>query len=201
MNFDHSIHDRQSIRLPGYDYSQPGAYFITLVTRGRESLFGEIVNGEMRLNAIRRIVEEVWMSLPNRYPPIDLGAAIVRPNHFHGVVEIQDDAAAPGNSVEAIHELPLQNFPEDRLSQRMELRRMTLPLVVGYLKMNTAKRINQILGSPVILVWQRNYYEHIIQSEEEYQRIQSYIVGNPGKWTEDDENPLRANPISGRGNS
>jgi REP element-mobilizing transposase RayT len=167
-------HHRRSIRLPDYDYSQPGAYFITIVTRGRECLFGEIVNGEMRLNDAGRVVWNVWNSLPVRYPQITTGTAVVMPNHFHGIIEIHEP-------VGIIHELPL----------RETRRRMTLPLVVGYFKMNTAKQINKILNSEGVPVWQRNYYEHIIRNDEEHNRIHLYIEANIDNWALDDENPVK----------
>lgn len=174
MNFDSQKHHRRSIRLPEYDYSQPGVYFITIVTRRRECLFGEIKDGEMHLNDAGQIVWDVWNSLPARYPQIALGTAVVMPNHFHGNVIIN---AIP---VGAIHESPLR-----------ERRRMTLPLVVGYFKMNTAKRINEILGSQGIPVWQRNYYEHIIRNDKEYNRIHLYIEANVYNWFNDEENPIQ----------
>ncbi len=170
------------MRLPDHDYSQPGVYFITVVTRGRECLFGEIKDGEMRLNDAGQIVWDVWNSLPARYPQIALGAAVVMPNHFHGNVIIPVGAipvrAVP---VRAIHESPLR-----------ERRRMTLPLVVGYFKMNSAKRINEILGAQGIPVWQRNYYEHIIRDDEEYNRIHLYIEANVDNWATDDENTAKS---------
>jgi REP element-mobilizing transposase RayT len=169
-------HGRRSIRLKGYDYSDPRAFFVTLVTRGRECLFGEIHDGEMRLTDAGRIVWEVWDSLPSRYPQIALGNAVVMPNHFHGIVIIEQ-------SVGAIHELPL-------LNTQIQRRRMTLPLVVGYLKMNSAKRINKILGSEGVPIWQRNYYEHIIRDEGEQGRIHLYIEANIANWGSDEENPL-----------
>jgi putative transposase len=165
-------HHRRSIRLPDYDYSQPGAYFITIVTRGRECLFGEIKEGEMQLRNAGQIVWDVWNSLPARYPQIGLSTAQVMPNHFHGIINIHPTPVP----VRAIHESPLQ-----------ERRHMTLPLVVGYFKMNTAKRINKILGSEGVPVWQRNYYEHIIRNEAEYNRIHVYIESNPANWVMDDE--------------
>ncbi len=179
MKFDPQKYHRRSIRVPDYDYSQPGAYFITIVTRGRECLFGEIKDGEMHLNDSGRIVWDVWNSLPTRYPQIKLGAAVVMPNHFHGNVIIKT------HPVGVIHELPL------REETRVERRRMTIPLVVGYFKMNTAKRINEILGSQGIPVWQRNYYEHIIRDDEEYNRIHLYIEANVANWVIDNENPMK----------
>ena len=172
---------RRSIRLPNYDYSQPGAYFITVVTRGRECLFGEIKEGAIDLQDAGQIVWDVWHSLPARYPQIALGAAVVMPNHFHGIVMINEIP------VGAIHESPLRESPL-RGNTGAERRRMTLPLVVGYFKMNTAKRINKILGSEGIPVWQRNYYERIIRDDEEYTRIHLYIETNIDNWATDDEN-------------
>jgi hypothetical protein len=141
---------RRSIRLADYDYSQPGAYFITIVTRGRECVFGEVRNGEMQRSEVGRIVWDMWNSLPARYPQIELGTATVMPNHFHGIIDIHQtpiEVIPVGViPVAAIHELPLR-----------ERRHMLLPLVVGYFKMNTAKRINAILGSQGVPVWQRNY--------------------------------------------
>ena len=86
MGFNKTIHHRQSIRLRDYDYSQPGAYFITLCTYQRQPLFGEIVEGKMILNAAGGIVNTVWRELPNHYPGITLGEHVVMPNHFHGIV-------------------------------------------------------------------------------------------------------------------
>ena len=180
MKFNPQIHHRRSIRLPGYDYSQPGAYFITIVTRGRECLLGEIRDGQMHLSDAGQIVCDIWNALPARYPQIGLGTAQVMPDHFHGIINILPTPAGAA-SVRAIHELPL------RVPQA-ERRRMTLPIVVGYFKMNAAKRINEILGSEGLPVWQRNYYEHIIRNATEYNRIHLYIQSNVANWAMDDEN-------------
>jgi putative transposase len=178
MKNDPQYHQRRSIRLKDYDYSLPGAYFVTLVTLQRAELFGSIREGEMDLSTAGEAVMEVWRCLPGRYPQVETGAAVVMPNHFHGIVVI-------GSVVGAIHELPLQQ------TQQMERRRMTLPLVVGYLKMNSAKRVNEMMGTQGTPVWQRNYYEHIIRNEEEQQRISQYIELNPMRWNEDEENRAR----------
>ena len=112
MKFDPKIHHRRSLRLQGYDYSQPAIYFVTIVTHGRESLFGEIESGEMRLNDAGQIVWDVWNSLPARYPEIALGTAVVMPNHFHGIIHVRADYEPP---VGAIHELPLHARKDNQL--------------------------------------------------------------------------------------
>jgi putative transposase len=165
---------RRSIRLPNYNYSQVGAYFVTIVTFQREYRFGEIQHGKMNLNNAGQIVWNVWNSLPERYPTVTLDTAVVMPNHFHGIVMIDEPV------VGVIHELPLQD--------RAQRRRMTLPLVVGYFKMNSAKQINKLSNSSGVPIWQRNYYEHIIRNDEENNRVQFYIDSNIDNWAKDDEN-------------
>lgn len=88
MQFDPEKHHRQSIRLRGYDYSQTGAYFITICTHERQSVFGDIVDGNMMLNAAGAMVDMVWQEIPQNYPDIALGEYIIMPNHFHGVVKL-----------------------------------------------------------------------------------------------------------------
>ncbi|MGE5374979.1 MAG: transposase [Bacteroidota bacterium] len=178
MGYNPQARRRRSIRLPKYDYSQPGAYFITIVTEGRKGLFGEIHDGIMHLSEAGQIVWEIWNSLPVRYPDVGVGTAQVMPNHFHGIVNI---LATSDPTVGEIHETPVP----DR-------RRMTLPLVVGYFKMNTAKQINILLGREGVPVWQRNYYEHIIRDENDYHRVHRYIEANVSNWGMDDENQLKA---------
>lgn len=88
MIYKPEIHHRRSIRLQGYDYSQAGAYFLTLCTWDRECLLGEIVEGEMRLNPLGRIVEEQWNAIPKRFPTVELDEFTIIPNHLHGILTI-----------------------------------------------------------------------------------------------------------------
>jgi REP element-mobilizing transposase RayT len=175
---------RRSLRLRGYNYSQSGAYFMTICTNKRRCLFGNIVNNEVNLNELGNIALNVWNSLPNKYSNIELDEFVIMPNHLHGIILITD--------VEAIHELPLQESMNvgtiHELSLR-ERRNMLLPKVIGYFKMNSAKIINQKISSSGTSLWQRNYYEHIIRNESELDRIREYIVNNPIKWTLDYDNP------------
>jgi REP element-mobilizing transposase RayT len=92
---------RRIARLKDYDYSQAGAYFITICTQDRACLFGEVVDGEMRLNKSGRMVETVWVELPYFYPGVDIDTFIVMPNHVHGIVliwrRIQDRSQLTAN--------------------------------------------------------------------------------------------------------
>ncbi len=203
---------RRSLRLPDYDYSRPGAYFVTMVTFQREHLFGEIKDGEMHKNVAGKIVWEIWQSLPSRYPNISLDEAVVMPNHFHGIVVIEENPVDEAGEA-AIHELPppwdelpppWDEFPPpwdelpppwdelpkqpDKESYRLARRKMLLPLVMGYFKMNSAKRINILLNSSGVPIWQRNYYERIVRNGPAYNSIRQYIRSNPTSWNKDKEN-------------
>jgi REP element-mobilizing transposase RayT len=92
MKFDPRIHHRRSIRLKGYDYRQAGGYFVTMVTQGRDELFGEVVNGEMILNDAGEMIVRWWLELPNKFPNVNVNIFVVMPNHFHGIIFIIDDA-------------------------------------------------------------------------------------------------------------
>ena len=85
------IHHRKSIRLKDYDYSQAGAYFITICTHERQALFGQIVDGQMQLNSLGEIVQATWSALIEHYADIHLGAFVIMPNHVHGIIEIKKE--------------------------------------------------------------------------------------------------------------
>ena len=157
------------------NYSQAGAYFVTICTKNHESIFGEMDEGIMRLSPAGEIVEAFWKDLPSRYPNVELDTFVVMPNHIHGVIMM---------SVGAIHELPL--------CQQTGRRRMLLPKIVGYIKMNTAKRINRLRNAHGVPVWQRSYYEHVIRNEKFLNDTRQYIAENPLRWALDEENQSNA---------
>jgi len=167
---------RRSIRLKDYDYSQPGAYFITICTKDRISLFGKDVDGKLMINNYGKIVLGFWNDLDQLYPNVTTDAFVVMPNHVHGIVMIEE-------IVGAIHELPLQNR-----NDKMKRRQMLVPKMVGRFKMKSSKRINAIRDTQNMSVWQRNYYEHIIRDEESLNRIREYIKNNALTWNLDREN-------------
>jgi len=177
-------HRRRSIRLPGYDYSSAGAYFVTICTQNRKRLFGEIVDGEMRLNDAGKIVAHEWMNIGKINNEIELDEWIVMPDHFHGILIINV-------AVRAIHESPGQSESPRQPGQMaiVQRRNMTLPKLIGRFKMLSSKSINIIRNTPGVPVWQRNYYEHIIRKHESLNRIRAYIANNPAKWKMDHKKP------------
>ena len=80
--------NRKSLRLPNYDYTQEGAYFVTILTVNRDCLFGDVVQGEIRLNSIGNIVKDVWQSIPDHFPQASADHFVIMPNHFHGIIKL-----------------------------------------------------------------------------------------------------------------
>lgn len=200
MKFDPQKHHRRSIRLQGYDYSQAGAYFVTIVAWQREMLFGEIVNGEMKLNRNGQIVRDAWYDLKNHYQHVELGAFVIMPNHAHGIIVLVDDDRRGGSSASGGINLPdesnagIGNVPNNQTRPYAKTKpRHGLPEIVRAFKSFSARRINRLRHTDGIPVWQRNYYEHIIRNDDDYNRIHRYIESNLSMWAEDDENPMKSN--------
>ena len=169
----------KSIRLPDWDYSSNGAYYITICTKNRECLFGKIVDGKMTLNDIGAIIKQCWYDLPNHYENCKLDEFVIMPDHVHGIIIIDNDHKFP-IVVEAIHELPLRK--KQQLQQtRKSRRQMLIPKIIGRFKMQTTKSFHEIKHTSEKL-WQRDYFEHIIRNENELNHIREYIINNPLKW-------------------
>ena len=87
---------RRSIRLTGYDYTQIGHYFLTICTRNRECLFGEVQDGRMLLSSYGRMVNDCWQKIPNHFPQIVLHEYVIMPNHIHGIIEMDNNTYTNG---------------------------------------------------------------------------------------------------------
>jgi len=158
--YNPATHRRRSIRLPGHDYRHPGAYFVTLVTRNREMLFGAVENSRMILNPWGGIVDELWRDTAAMRPGVCLAEHVVMPNHLHGIIHLHD---APGGLNASSIATILKGFKA---------------AVSGEIKRQTG--ISD-LGS----VWQRNYHDRVIRSEDEFRQIAAYIRDNPTRWQHD----------------
>ena len=174
-------HRRRSIRLRGYDYTSPGAYFVTICVRDRACVLGKVVEGEMRLDSLGEIAVECWRAIPDHFPHVRLDAFVIMPNHVHGIIVIV-------GAVRATHASPVPHASPQRNPPRGP-RPGSLGAVVGSFKSATTKRINQIRGAPGTPFWQRNYYEHVIRDQAGLDRIRRYIQANPRRWAEDRLHP------------
>jgi len=180
---------RRPLRLPGFDYSGEGAYFVTICTRNRECLFGAVVDGEMRLNNVGRVVQMIWGGLSDRFPTIELDTFVVLPNHVHGTLVVGAALAPPKRrKVGAALALPVGGAASSAPTRSAST---TLGTVVRAFKSISAIGVNRLLSRSGQPLWQRSYYEHIIRTEESLNRIREYIATNPLRWQLDRENPER----------
>lgn len=172
--YNPDIHHRRSIRLKGYDYSQPGLYFITICTKNREHLFGRIENGIMLLNEFGEIANNEWLKTADIRDNVELLEYIIMPNHMHGIILLNDVDDCRGT---ARRDPTTMQFgkPIPR----------SLPTIIRSYKSAVTKQINILRDAPGAPVWQRNYYEHIIRNEKSFYQISEYIRNNPLKWQDD----------------
>jgi REP element-mobilizing transposase RayT len=188
MTFDPEKHHRRSIRLRNYDYSQPGAYFVTICTYQKRPWFGEIKNGQMYLNQLGKIVADEWLKTCKIRPNFQLDEWVIMPNHFHGIVIINDysgDNQSLGNGQSASrfrrtqfdqltdHDAPPQQKPNSLSS-----------CIAGF-KSAVTKRINLLRQNTDTPIWQRNYYESILRDEKYLAVVREYIINNPKNWPND----------------
>ena len=183
MKFDPFKQHRRSIRLRGYDYSQAGAYFVTICVQHRECLFGDVIASEMHLNSFGEVMLKWWNELPRYYPPVELDEYVMMPNHMHGIIVITDVGAGSPR--------PAISFNgETGRGDPAPTEKRTLGQLVGYFKFQATKEINQLRDTPYAKVLQRDYYEHIIRNDREWDAIAKYIRDNPANWNADPDNPM-----------
>jgi REP element-mobilizing transposase RayT len=171
-----SLPKRRSIRVQDFDYSQPGAYFVTICTHNKRCLFGNINDGRMILNQLGLEAKQCWENIPEHFPHVSLDAYVVMPNHIHGILIISEKInAATGASSTG--------------RKRPHGTSKTLGSVVRGFKIGVSKWIRK--NTEIHELWQRNYFERIIRTDKELVRFQDYIIDNPMQWEMDRENPDR----------
>lgn len=180
--------NRHSLRLKEYDYAHPGAYFVTLLTHNRGWPLGEIAESGITFSPSGKIVKETWDKIPRRFPNIYLDAFVVMPNHVHGIIIITDEGGGAGGCKGLINQTPTTQpqttTPFDGNWIMMKNDVLVLGKIIRHFKAKTTKMIHD--EGITAFRWQRNYYEHVVRSENELSRIRGYIVNNPVNWTTDE---------------
>jgi len=187
---------RKVTRLADYDYTQAGGYFITMVAFQRERLFGEVVDGSMTLNDLGRIVEDCWEEIPMHFPQVTVDAFVVMPNHVHGILFIHEDVIGARVLAGATHgrgrsEISLVGathgggrgeiyLAPTRSTRPQGYARGSLGAIVANFKAAVTRRAGRELNSGNI--WQRNFYEHILRNQTDYEQKSGYIIQNPEDW-------------------
>jgi len=185
MTYDSQIHRRRSIRLRGYDYSQEGGYFVTICTKDRACLFGTIVENKMQLNEAGRFVDDCWKQIPTHFPRVILDEYKIMPNHVHGIIMIEGNVGV--QNLEPLQKSlrePTHEPPENKFQHIIP---NSIGSIVRGFKIGVTKWFRQ--NTQVHVVWQRNFYEHIIRNDVSLNRIREYIMYNPIRWAADRDNP------------
>jgi putative transposase len=167
---------RKQIRLKEYDYSLPGGYFVTVCTKERRHLFGEIIEGEMHCNICGVIAKQCWNELSLHFSNIELSAFVVMPNHVHGIIIITDDhRRGLINQTSTENKWIIMKNPKTTLGKIIRTYKAKAShMIHGF----GAKEFN----------WQRGYYDHVIRNEKSLNRIREYIATNPERWYRDEDN-------------
>lgn len=177
MARDRSLPRRRSVHLPGYDYGQPGAYFVTLCTHNRSCILAEMGCKGLLLRLAGRIVEQEWLRTCELRSRVAADRFVIMPNHFHAIVWIENDAGTARRAPTG-----------ERFSRPVA---DSLPTIVRAFKSATTRAIRRLWGEPGVRVWQRGFYEHVIRGEKSLGALRKYIADNPLNWTLDSENPAK----------
>ena len=168
---------RKSPRLRGYDYRLAGAYFVTVCTHNRACVFGQVLDGEMRVNALGEIATACWTEIPTHFPLADLDVFVVMPNHVHGIIVI--------DTTPSVTEPPA-------VSAHSGATAGSLGAVVGSFKSAVTRAWRQTVDANNAVLWQQRYHDRIIRNERELNAIRQYILANPACWAEDEFNDWRS---------
>jgi putative transposase len=163
MKYNSDRHHRRSIRLPGYDYSQPGVYFVTICSHQRECIFGAVLDRTMCLSQSGEIVEQCWSTLSNHFVFIDLDTHVVMPNHVHGIIMIKD-------------------YGQMNIIVSSGTKPRSLASIIQNFKSVSTRKVNQLSQNDGAPLWQRGYYERVIRNQAELDHSRRYIVSNPDRW-------------------
>ncbi len=211
MTFDPDANYRQSVRLENFDYSSPGAYFVTVCANRRSWLFGDVTEGEMKLNEAGKMVQEEIQALPTRFDRLEVDEFVVMPNHLHVIFVFREEETGLGDEGRANTAVRPYRQGEDTIesTRRGELnvrpRAETMPRdrgkyqhptgtkdgslgrIVQRLKTFTTQRyirgVHDLSWPPFEKrLWQRNYFERVIRDENGLQNARNYVLENPLKW-------------------
>ena len=156
---------------------------MTIRVRGSVPIFGEVLDGRMCLSSSGRVARRCWCEIPKHFPTVTLDAFVVMPDHMHGIIVIGESRHQ--RNVGAQHAAPLHLAvrPLSTGGKSLRVEPGSLGAIIRAFKSATTKRINEQQGTPGKKVWQRNYYDRVIRSDDELHRARRYIMTNPDRWS------------------
>jgi len=198
MTYNPDIHHRRSIRLRDYDYSAVGAYFVTICAWNRECLFGDIMDGSTRLNDCGTAANRCWQGITTHLPHVELDVLVIMPNHFHAILHITE--SAPVGAKQGVSASPDFDLSGKKGEAGVTFASPLPPhgtchgslgAIIQNFKSVSTRKINKLRNNPGCPVWQRNYYERVIRNDDELTRAREYIMNNPLRWDNDENNPAQ----------
>lgn len=181
---------RRTIRLQGVDYSSEGSYFITICTRNRVLLFGDVVGEKCTLSELGRIAFTCWKEIPEHFPNAEIDSYVVMPNHIHGIIHLFDNRRGTIYRAPTRDRVPMMDgAPTMEISNLEQFGKPvpgSIPTIIRTYKAAVSRIARKDYG--IEGVWQRNYFEHIFGSEKDYENIIEYIESNPQNWKTGEEN-------------
>jgi len=172
-----------SARLKSWDYGWNAAYYVTICTGNRVEYFGHIENGQMVLSDIGQIADRYWQEIPGHFPFVILDAYVIMPNHVHGIVIIHKTDDGNVKTVETPN-LGVSTTKQHR-GIETKWKPGTLGVIINQYKRAVTLHARKMVGD---FSWQSRYYDRIIRNENECNRIRQYIINNPAKWADDQNN-------------
>ena len=158
MSYDPILPVRKNLRLREFDYSTPGAYFVTICAFDRRMIFGSVVDGQVHPSTAGELAIGCWHEIPSQWPGVELDALVVMPNHIHAILLfIEGDVKVP-----------------------------SLGRVMHWYKAKVTKAVRRVRKDPVLTIWQEKFHDHVVRDEPDLERIRAYIELNPGRWSEDE---------------
>jgi putative transposase len=180
------IHNRQSIRLKNYDYSQAGLYFITIACQDHICLFGNVINENMILNDYGKIAHDTWFQTSIIRPNIAVEEFVIMPNHMHGILRIKYIIPTNSSTIKEQNDVvsaEKSNRNNDHSNHQLQSPSQTIGAIIRGYKSSVTKQL--VTLGVVQKIWQRNYHEHIIRNTQTHQKIVNYILNNPKRWVDD----------------
>ena len=168
----------ESTRLPNYDYSSNGYYFVTICIHKKFCYFGQIVKSQMQLSQVGKIAQKHWQEIPQHFDGVYIDEYVIMPNHVHGIVIINN----PCRDV-ACYVSTNDNDGASPTMSQLSPKSGSLSAIIRSYKSSVTRWCRQNCDDD--FCWQPRFYEHIIRDETALNNIRRYIINNPAKWSED----------------
>jgi REP element-mobilizing transposase RayT len=179
---------KKQYRLPDYDYSEIGYYFVTICTKGKKCCFGDVVERKVRLSGIGEVVKKYWLEIPEHFEDVRVDEWVVMPNHVHGIIVIEKHKCR-NETWYASRRNMINHVPTNHgiKNNPMKLGAISLGRIIRWFKGRVKYEVGK-LSNQKHFAWQSRFYDHVIRNEKSLGEIREYIRNNPMKWELDREN-------------